>query len=104
MERLWEELKKIENEAINICSEAKEKSETIIALAKEYAEKLLLDSTKSAEDEARELLNQYLDKARKESEKMLKRNEEMLKELKMKTGNRVNKAIKIIFDAVVGIA
>ena len=79
MERVWEELKRIEQEANYIRSDAKKKSEEIIAMAREDAEKLVSDARVLAEREAHELLSQYINEARREREEMLKRNEEKLK-------------------------
>ena len=102
MERLWEELKKIEDEAISIRSEAEEKSAKIIDLAREYAEKLILDSRKEAEHEALELLNQFLSEAKIKREKMLKENEENIRKLRMKAEKCMEEAAKMIIDAAAG--
>ena len=51
MERVWEELKEIENKAEQINSETMKKSHELIAVAKKDAEKLLSQSKKHAEAE-----------------------------------------------------
>jgi len=102
MERLLEELKKIEEETISIRSEAKEKSDKIVALAKNYAEKLILDSRKEAEDEASELLSHFLSEAKRKCEERLSENEENLRRLRIRAEKCMDRAVKIIIDNVVG--
>jgi vacuolar-type H+-ATPase subunit H len=102
MERLWEELKKIEKEAEHIHSKTLEKSEELIAIAKKDAEKLLSDSKKHVEAEADELLKKYAKEATKKRNFALKKNEEIIKELRKTVEKRFNKAVNTIFDAVLG--
>jgi len=102
MEKVWEELRKIEREAERIRSEGLRKSEEIFVIAKEDAEKLVLDSRKHVEEEAEELLSRYLEEANKEREDALKKNEDVIKELRITVERRINEAVKMIFDAVLG--
>jgi len=102
MEKVWEELRKIEREAERIRSEGLRKSEEIFVIAKEDAEKLVLDSRKHVEEEADELLSRYLEEANKEREDALKKNEDVIKELRITVERRINEAVKMIFDAVLG--
>jgi len=102
MEKLWEELRKIESEAEHIHSETLKKSEELIAIAKQDAEKLLSASKKHIEAEANELLNKYHEEAAKERDAALKKNEKIIKELRTTVEKRFDKAVNTIFDAVLG--
>ena len=100
MEEIWRELREIEKEAEHIRSEALGKSEEIIAIAREDAGKLVSDSKKYAEEEADELLDRYVRRANREREVILEKNREAIRELRVSVENRINKAVKIVFDAV----
>jgi vacuolar-type H+-ATPase subunit H len=102
MERVWEELRKIETKAEHIHSEALKKAEELIAIAKKDSEKLLSVSKKHAEAEANELLNRYRREASKERDARLEKNKVFLKELRTTVENRFDKAVNTVFDAVVG--
>jgi F0F1-type ATP synthase membrane subunit b/b' len=102
MEKLWEELRKIENEAEHIHSETLKNSEELVAIAKQDAEKLLSASKKHIEAEANELLNKYHEEAAKEHDAELQKNEYVIKELGKNVENRFEKAVNTIFDAVLG--
>jgi F0F1-type ATP synthase membrane subunit b/b' len=102
MERISEELEKIEKEAKYIRSEALKKSEEIVAIAQKKAAKLVSDSRRDAEAETEELLNKYVKEANEEREDALKKSEESIKELTITSKKGINKAGKTIFDAVLG--
>ena len=102
MERVWEELKKIETEAERIHSEASKKSEELHAIAKKDAEKLLSVSKKHAEAEANELLNKYRREASNERNARLEKNKIFIKELRATVEKRFDKAVNTVFDAVLG--
>jgi vacuolar-type H+-ATPase subunit H len=102
MEKLWEELRKIENEAEHIHSETLKKSEELVAIAKQDAEKLFSASKKHIEAEADELLNKYREEAAKERDAALQKNEDIIKELGKTVENRFEKGVNMIFDAVLG--
>lgn len=102
MERVWKELKNIEMEAERIRSESLRKSKEIVATAREEAEKLISDSKKHAEEEADELLDKYLEKAKRERENSLKKSEVFIEKLRVTVEKRINEAVKMIFDMVLG--
>ena len=102
MERVWEELKEIENKAEQINSETMKKSEELIAVAKKDAEKLLLLSKKHSEAEANELLNTQLKKAAKERDVALEKNERTIKELKANVEKNFDKTVAAVFNVVLG--
>jgi len=102
MERVWEELRKIEREAEHIHSETLKKSEELIAIAKKDAEKLLSVSKKHTEAEANKLLNKSLREAANERAAALEKNEKTIKELRTTVKKCLDKAVNTVFDAVLG--
>jgi vacuolar-type H+-ATPase subunit H len=102
MERVWEELKEIENKAEQINSETMKKSEELIAVAKKDAEKLLSLSKKHSEAEATELLNTQFKKAAKERDVALEKNERTIKELKANVEKNFDKTVDAVFNVVLG--
>ena len=102
MEKVWEELRKIESEAEHIHSETLKKSETLIALAKKDAEQLLSFSKKHTETEANKLLTKYLEEAASEHDASLEANEKILKELRKTVEKCFDQAVNTVFDAVLG--
>jgi len=102
MEKVWEELRKIESEAEHIRSETLKKSEELIARAKKDAEQLLSVSKKHTETEANKLLTKYLEEAANEHDASLEANEKTLKELRKTVETCFDKAVNTVFDAVLG--
>jgi vacuolar-type H+-ATPase subunit H len=102
MERVWEELRKIETEAERIHSEASKKSEELLAIAKKDAEKLLSVSKKNAESEANDLLNKYRREAANERDVKLEKNKVFIKELRTTVEKRFDKAVNTVFNSVLG--
>lgn len=102
MEKVWEELKKIESEAENIHSVTLKKSEELIAIANKDAEKLLSVSKKHSETEANKMLNKYLREAANKRDAALAKNEESIKELGTTVEKYFDKAVNMVFDAVLG--
>ena len=102
MEKVWDELRKIEDEAEHIHSETVKKSEELIAIARKDAEKLLSVSKKHTEAEANEVLKKYLDESAKEHDTLVEANEKKLKELRKNVEKRFDEAVNTVFDAVLG--
>jgi F0F1-type ATP synthase membrane subunit b/b' len=102
MEKVWEELRKIESEAEHIHSETLKKSEELIDRAKKDAEQLLSVSKKHTETEANKLLTKYLEEAANEHDASLEANEKTLKELRKTVETCFDKAVNTVFDAVLG--
>lgn len=102
MEKVWEELRKIESKAEYIHSETLKKSEELIAIANKDAEKLFSVSKKHTEAEANKLLNKYIREAANERTAALEKNEKSIKELRTTVEKNFDKAVNTIFDAVLG--
>lgn len=102
MEKVWEELKELESKAEQINSETMEKSQELIAVAKNDAKKLLSLSEKNAEAEANGLLITYLKEAAKERDIALEKNKRRIQELKETVEKNFDKAVNAVFNAVLG--
>jgi vacuolar-type H+-ATPase subunit H len=102
MEKVWEELKKIESEAEQIHSETLKKSEELVAIAKEDAKKLLSITEKNVEIEVNELLNRLRRNTTKERNDALEKNEENIKDLMKSVEKRFDEAVDTTFDAILG--
>lgn len=102
MEKVWEELRKIESKAEHIHSETLKKSEELITVAKKNAEKLLSVSKKHTEAEANKLLAKSLEESANERAAALEKNEKSIKELRATVEKCLDKAVNTILDAVLG--
>jgi len=102
MEKVWEELRKIEDKAEQIRSETLNTSEKLMDIARKDAEKLLSLSKKHTESEADKLLKARIDQAEKERAADLEKNEKSIKELKATVEKQFDNAVDTVFDAVLG--
>ena len=102
MEKVWEELRKIEDKAEKLRSEALKTSEKLMDVARKDAEKLLSLSKKHTESEADKLLKARVTQAEKERAADLEKNEKSIKELKATVEKYFDKAVDTVFDAVLG--
>lgn len=100
MEKVWEELKKIDAQANQIQIDAKEKAKKVTLLAKEDAEKLIANSKTYAEDEARKLYLNTIQKADQKRIEFLKASEESAGKLKVLAEKRMDRAVLAIVNAV----
>ena len=102
MEKVWEELKKIEAQAEQIRTESQAKSKEIVKLAEQDAEKLLVNSKAYAQEEAEQLRAQAVEIANQNHQEQLKENEQVIAKLKQTAKNRLCQAESAIVDAVLG--
>ncbi len=102
MERVWEELKRIENEAVLINSEASNKSKEIIETAKQKGAKLTADSEKYALEEAQRLVEKINEEANEERKKTLEENKKNIEALRETATTHMDEAVKTIFNSLVG--
>lgn len=100
MEKIWEELVKIERVADSCRSEASDKSKEIIRVARDYSEKLLLDINAQASEEAEELLVKIREEAKKEHNDAVAKNEQFLIELENNAEKRIDEAVELVFNSV----
>lgn len=102
MERIWEELRKIESQAEQIRNEAKDKAKKITVLAQQEAEKLIADSKAYAEEEARELYASAIQEANRNHDERLKANQESAEKLRVQAEKRLDQASSTVANAVLG--
>jgi len=100
MEKVWEELKKIEAQAQHIQTDAQEKSKKITQQAKADAEKLVANSKVYAEEEAQKLYDQANGEANAAHDAKLKATTETSAKLKEHAQKNMDKAVNAVVDSV----
>jgi len=100
MEKVWEELKKIEAQAEQIRSEAQNKANGITSLAEQEAEKLIENGKKYAEEEAKILLDNAIQEANRHRDEQLKVNKETAEELKEQADKHMDQAVENVVNVV----
>jgi len=102
MEKVWEELKKIEAQAEQIRSEAQKNAKDITILSQKEAEKLLSNSKNYAQQEARELYASTVEEANRSRDQQLKANQQTTEALAKQAQQRMDKASSTIVADVLG--
>jgi vacuolar-type H+-ATPase subunit H len=100
MEKVWEELKKIEAQAQQIQTDAQEKAKKMTQQAKADAEKLVANSKVYAEEEAQKLYDQAVVEANAAHDAQLKTTQETAVKLKVQAQKNMDKAVNIVVDLV----
>jgi len=100
MEKVWDELKKIEAQAEQIQNDAQDRAKKMVLLAKQDAEKLVENSKTYAEAESQKLYEKAIEEANQERNEHLKVNEEVVGNLKLKAEKRMKKAVSAVVNAV----
>ena len=100
MQKVWEELKKIEAEAEQIQTSAQDKAKKITLQAQKDAEKLLSNSRVYAQEESQKLYTNAIAEANKSREERLASNEKIAENLKAQAEKRMDKAVIAVVNAV----
>jgi vacuolar-type H+-ATPase subunit H len=100
MEKVWDELKKIEAQAEQIKNDAQERAKKMVFLSKQDAEKLVDNSKTYAEAESQKLYAKAVEDANQERGEHLKANDEAARNLKLKAEKRMDKAVLVVVNAV----
>jgi len=100
MEKVWDELKKIEAQAEQIHNEAQDRAKKMALFAKQDAEKLVENSKNYAEAESQKLYAKAIEEANQERFELLKANEETARIMKSKAEKSMNKAVLLVVNAV----
>jgi vacuolar-type H+-ATPase subunit H len=100
MQKVWEELKKIEAEAEQIQTDAQDKAKKITLQAQKDAEKLLSNSRVYAQEESQKLYTNAIAEANKSREERLAANEKIAENLKVEAEKRMDKAVTAVVNAV----
>ena len=101
MEKVWDELKKIEAQAEQIQDEAQDRAKKMVLLAKKDAEKLVENSKTYALAESQKLHSEAIEEANRDRNEQLKANEETVANLKSKAEKRMDKAVSVVVNAVI---
>lgn len=102
MEKVWEELKKIDSQAEQIRIEAQNDAKEINRLAQKEAEKLLLKSKNFAQQESETIYATAISKANSEREQQLRLTRETEESLTKQAQKRMDKAAARIVTTVLG--
>ena len=100
MEKVWDELKKIEAHAEQIKNDAHDRAKQMALLAKQDAIKLIENSKAYGEAESQRLHSKTLEEANHNRDEQLNSNEETVANLKSKAEKRMDKAVVVVVNAV----
>jgi len=100
MEKVWDELKKIDAEANQIQNDAQNKAKKITLLAKEDAEKLISNSRTYADEEAHKLYLHAVEEANQKRDELLNASQETAGKLKVQAEKRMEKAVLAVVNSV----
>jgi vacuolar-type H+-ATPase subunit H len=100
MEKVWNELKQIEAQAVQIQNDAQERSKKMVFLAKQDSEKLIENGRIYAETESQKLIANAIKEANQNRDELLKSNQEAAEKLKTIAEKRMNKAVLAIVKVV----
>jgi vacuolar-type H+-ATPase subunit H len=101
MEKVWDELKKIEAQAEQIRSEAQERAKKIVLLAKQDSEKLIENSKTYSEAESRKRYSKAIEIANLDRSTQLEANDKAIDDLKTKAEKHMDKAVHAVLNAVI---
>jgi vacuolar-type H+-ATPase subunit E/Vma4 len=100
MEKVWDELKKIEAQAEQIRSEAQERAKKIVLLAKQDSEKLIENSKTYSEAESQMRYSKAIEIANLDRSTQLEANEKAIDDLKTKAEKHMDNAVDAVLNAV----
>ncbi len=102
MEKVWGELKKIEDQAQEIHSDAQKNAKEITSLAQQEAENLVLDGKKYAREEADQLYAHAVDEANRKRDQQLEKTKAAAEKLGVQAGERMGNAVAAAVKVVLG--
>jgi vacuolar-type H+-ATPase subunit H len=100
MQRVWDELKKIEAQAEQIQADAQEKAKQIVVLAQQESDKLVANSTVYGKEESQKLYAKAVEEANQNRDELLKVNQQTAEKLKIQAEKRMDKAVSTVVNAV----
>lgn len=101
MEKVWDELKKIEAEAEQIRSGAQNTAKSISNMAKQDGEKLIANSQTYADEEAQQLYISTVEDANRNRDEQLKTNDAAIEKLKVKAQKRMGTATSKVVNIII---
>ena len=102
MEKVWDELKKIEAQAEQIRSEAQDEAKKMTALAQQEAEKLIANGKAYGEEEAQQLYTSTIQEANRNRDEQLKANQEARANLRAQAEKQLEQAVATVVNTVLG--
>jgi vacuolar-type H+-ATPase subunit H len=102
MEKVWEELKKIDAQAEKIRSEAQNKAKEIISLSQKESEEFLVNSKIYSQQEAQQLYEETVEEANRRGDQQLETNRKATEHLSEQAQKRMEKASSTIVSALIG--
>ncbi len=102
MEKVWEELQKIEVQAEQVRNEAEKDAKEITSLSIQEANKLLENSKNYAQQEAQQLYTDKIEQAKRDRDQRLKVNKDDMEKLVEQAKQRIDAASSKIVAAVIG--
>jgi len=102
MEKVWDELKKIEAKAEQIRTEAQDEAKKMMTLAQQEAEKLIANGKAYGEEEATQLYASTIQEANRNREEQLKANQEARANLMAQAENKLEQAVAAVVNRVLG--
>jgi len=102
MEKVWDELKKIEAQAEQIRSEAQDEAKKMTALAQQEAEKLIANGKAYGEEEAQQLYTIAIQEANRNLDEQLKANQEARANLREQAEKQIEQAVSTVVNTVLG--
>jgi len=102
MEKVWDELKKIEAQAEQIRSEAQDEAKKMTALAQQEAEKLIANGKAYGEEEAQQLYTIAIQEANRNRDEQLKANQEARANLREQAEKQIEQAVSTVVNTVLG--
>ena len=102
MEKVWDELKKIEAQAEQIRTEAQDEAKKMTTLAQQEAEKLVANGKAYGEEEAQQIYNSTIQEANRNREEQLKANEEARSNLMAQAEKQLDQAVTTVVNRVLG--
>ena len=101
MEKVWEELKKIEAEAEKIRVDAQQKAQSITAVAQLNSEKLIANSQAYAEEEGQQVYVSTVKEANRKRDEQLKASRAATEKLKVQAAKRMDLAVVAVVNTIV---
>ena len=100
MEKVWDELKKIEAQAEQIRTQAIEKAKNITAIAQQNSEKLIANSQVYGEEEAHQIYASTVEEANRRRDERLKASDATTEKLKVQAEKQMETAISKVVNAI----
>ena len=102
MEKVWDELKKIEAQAEQIRTEAQDEAKKMTTLAQQEAEKLVANGKAYGEEEAQQLYASAVQEANRNREEHLKASQEARANLMGQAEQKLEQAVDAVVNRVLG--